>query len=139
MTAAPPLRTAFRPHPLPSGPAGSARGDDGTPSCILLDGDSPQGLQLRAALMAHGVDVYLGPHGVPGMPAPMVVVHAEHRHRPDVLARLDMARRAFPQARTGFVTGSVVADQWDGGGCDCVPGALRAAGFGYVLDESEAS
>lgn len=75
-------------------------------AAILADPAHPQALEWRAALMAQGIEVFLGPDGVILDEAPIVVVPAESRHRPDVADRMDRTLATFPDARVCFVTGT---------------------------------
>ncbi|THD82442.1 hypothetical protein E7811_15480 [Aliigemmobacter aestuarii] len=79
-------------------------------AAILVDPAHPQAMEWRAALMAQGIEVFLGPDDLTLDEAPLVVVPAESRHRPDVAGRMDRTLAAFPDARVCFVTGTAASD-----------------------------
>ena len=98
---------------------------------ILLDGDFPDGLELRSVLQSVGVQVHIGPHTVLSDEVPVILVHARNRHRAEVALRMDVARRIFPDAAIGFVTGERSASMPIHAYSDARV-VLGAAGIGFV-------
>jgi hypothetical protein len=101
---------------------------------ILLDAEYPEGLTLTSVLQAVGVQVFIGPHTAEAGSAPLLLVHAWNRAKPDVAFRMDMARHLFPGALVCFVTGKLgtaAATQI----YEDARSALVAAGIGFVCGE----
>lgn len=72
---------------------------------ILLECSSPRGMELRWALMAMGLDVFVGPV-VPAVEVPpLLVMTSEGSKLPEVRMRLEVARRIHPTAPVCVVTG----------------------------------
>jgi hypothetical protein len=98
---------------------------------ILLDADCPEGMELRSILQAVGVQVAMGPSFGLDDAMPLILVHAANRSRPEVKARMQLARDIYPDAPVVFVTRSDRRAPVQAA-LDEVRAILRARGIGFV-------
>lgn len=74
-------------------------------SVILLDAGHSLATELRARVMAKGLEVFIGPEATEIEDLPLVLVPYDSRHKPDVVRQLDRVARLFPTAPICYVYG----------------------------------